>query len=110
MASAALTAAETGPVVAEGFLLFRYHVLWKLSTHRYYLDLPDDDIRARRIARRQAGKGGSCKAEASFDAIGLAEWREQGRCQAGLPRIPILDGRRPEIGRASWRERVCPSG
>ena len=88
-------ASATVPVLAEGFLLFRYPEIWNVLTHRFFIELPDSEILARRATRRSAGMGGSRSAEAGFEAIGLAEWRDFGSCQAAFPGVTKLDGMLP---------------
>ncbi len=85
-------AAEPGPVVAEGFLLLGYPGAADAFAHRFFVDLPWEEIRRRRAAR--TGQTTS-KADRSFDLLGESEWALFGAAQASLPGVTTLDGTLP---------------
>lgn len=83
---------QDGPVVAEGFLLFLYPGSEAIFDRMIFVDLPWEEI----VARRSARKGqNAAKVEASFSAIGRGEWELFGARQRDLPGVTVIDGRRP---------------
>lgn len=83
---------QGGPVVAEGFLLFLYPGAEATFDRMVFIDLPWDEV----VARRTLRKGQTAaKVDASFAAIGRSEWELFGARQRELPGLRVLDGRLP---------------
>jgi shikimate kinase len=87
--------AET--VIAEGFLLFNYAGFTTLCDHMFYLDVPHEILKQRRLARMNdvstssQVEGGRIKeADEAWQAHGHIEWRRYGEMQANIPGMNIL--------------------
>lgn len=93
-------AAEAGrDVVAEGFLLFAYPGIAEICDHRFFLEVPHQELVRRRLARSAAGGnatwgtvGNDAVVDVGWLAHGREEWEAFGAPQALLPGIVILDG------------------
>lgn len=95
LAAQVAMALETGPVVAEGFLLFKYHAILALCHLKFFIAIPSEVIVSRRRSRRDMGHGKAAGVERAFDAHGVHEWEWFGKAQADIPGVLSIDGNQP---------------
>ena len=94
--TAALHAAEEGPVVIEGFLLFAYPGILETCSSAFLLDVSHEELVRRRIGRvgeagdDVAGEGRVPEADRGWHAHGREEWERYGAPQASLPGVRVL--------------------
>lgn len=95
-------ALKSGPVVAEGFLLFKYPETLALCDHKYFIAVPSSVIVSRRTGRRKIGSGKAPQVEQAFDAHGIQEWEEFGASQSTIPGVVVVNGNLPS-GLVLWQ-------
>ena len=74
-------------LILEGFLLFRYERLNDLIDQKFYLDLPSEEC-----IKRRKGRSDRAKSDASFEIVGVNEYKKHGECQKNIEGIQIING------------------
>jgi uridine kinase len=75
-------------LIVEGFLIYLYPSLLKLINHKYFIDIDEDEIMKRRLAR------GSLSSDEFFVKIGMKEWVLFGEQQKHVDGVIVLDGKK----------------
>lgn len=76
-------------MIVEGFLLYQYPELRRTITHKFFVDINEDEIIRRRTARDSHHKSND-----AFLKVGIDEYRQYGWPQREFEDVYVLDGRK----------------